>query len=231
MSSSSLQVIILDTETNGLPTNRYAPISTPGAYPAIIQMSWGVYTVTGRTLTPLRKHNACPALHTSIPWDAGAERIHQIPEAEARAGTPPAEAFTELATELAAADVIIAHNLAFDKPVIRAAAYAESERIKGDPATATSLRNIWPLGKQEFCSMREMTDILGLPSSTPGRAKPPRLAELYEALYGHPYTLLGTTLHNSRNDTDCLEKCIYMMLRRGIVSVTGGRFSVRSKTE
>jgi DNA polymerase III epsilon subunit-like protein len=191
-------------------------------------MSWGVYTVVGRTLTPIRKRNVSPSLHASIPWDAGAERIHQIPEAEARAGTPPAEAFAELAAELAAADVIIAHNLSFDKPVIRAAAYAESGRIKGD---TTALRNIWPTGKQEFCSMREMTDILGLPSSTPGRAKPPRLAELYEALYGHPYTLLGTSLHNSRNDTDCLEKCIYMMLRRGIVSVVEGRFSVRSKTE
>ena len=212
--TSSVQILILDTETNGLPKNRYAPISTPGAFPAILQLSWEIYNIVGKVMTPVKKRTLNIALHPSIPWDDSAARIHGIQEHKARTGAPAVEAFTEFATDLATTNVIVAHNLAFDKPVLRAAAYVEADR--GGPA---ALRHIWPVDKIELCTMRGTTDLLGLPSSQPGKSKPPKLMELYEFLYGHPYTILGASMHNSRNDTDCLAKCIYMLLRRGFLQV------------
>jgi hypothetical protein len=226
---TELRILILDTETNGLPANRYAPISTPGAYPAVLQISWGIYTVSGRIMTPVKRRTVNIALHPSIPWDAGAARIHGITEEQARTGTPGPIAFTEFAADLSTTDVIIAHNLAFDKPVIRAAAYVEADRdVSAGRRGSSALRHIWPATEhvQEFCSMRETTALLGLVSPQTGRPKPPRLIELYEWIYGHPYTILGSSLHNSRNDTDCLERCIYMLLRRGQLVVSGRRLTL-----
>jgi DNA polymerase III epsilon subunit-like protein len=216
---NALRIILLDTETNGLPKNRYAPASEPGNWPAILQLSWTEFTVTGdsRGLQQVATRNVGLALDPSIPWDAGAAAIHGVSEAEARRGTPPAVALLELGEALRRCDVVVAHNMSFDKPVIRAAAYAEWLKGGGE-----ALRSIWPDEIQEFCTMVSTRDIVRIPSSykpETGRFKVPKLNELYTWLYGHPYDISGATLHSSVSDTHCLEQCMRMMLRRRIVVV------------
>jgi DNA polymerase III epsilon subunit-like protein len=231
--SAPLRILLLDTETNGLPKNRFAPISEPGNWPAILQLSWTEFTVVpaagaGGTTT-LRQEftrNIGLTLHPSIPWDAGAAAIHGVSEAEARRGTPPAKAFQEFAEALRRCTVVVAHNMSFDKPVIRAAAYAESSR-GGD----ASLRSIWPSAGeiQELCTMQETRNIVRIPSPydpTSGKFKVPKLNELYTWLFGHPYDISGATLHSSISDTHCLEQCVCMMLRREIMRIIDGRLSV-----
>lgn len=241
---STLRILLLDTETNGLPKNRYAPISEPGNWPAILQLSWTEFTVipaaaAGGTTT-LRQEftrNIGLTLHPSIPWDAGAAAIHGVSEAEARRGTPPARAFQELAEALRRCTVVVAHNMSFDKPVIRAAAYAEWLRSNSSGELVrdgnTSLREIWPVTGQiqELCTMKETRDLVRIPSPydpTSGKFKVPKLNELYTWLFGHPYDISGATLHSSISDTHCLEQCVRMMLRRGILRITddAGRLSV-----
>lgn len=157
------------------------------------------------------------ALDPAIPWDTGAARIHGLSEVEARTGTPAARALAELAAALRLVDVIVAHNLAFDKPVIRAAGYREAVHVP-------ELRQLWPAGKAEFCTMRETRDLLQLPSPNDplGRFKPPRLNELYTWLYGHVYDISGATLHSARSDTHCLSQCVAGLLRRGLLTAEGG---------
>jgi DNA polymerase III epsilon subunit-like protein len=215
----TIRVILLDTETNGLPKNKFAPVSTAGAWPAILQLSWLVYEINGRTMNCVGSHDVGIALDPAVAWDTGAAAIHGISEAEARFGTPAVEALSSLQSELVAANVIIAHNLAFDKPVIRAAAYA------------AGLKDIWPTGKQEFCTMVSTRDLVRIPSPShaPGlpadkRAahafKAPRLNELYAWLYGHVYDISGATLHSAKSDTHCLSQCLAGLLRKGHVVVT-----------
>lgn len=210
---STVKVLLLDTETNGLPKNRQAPVSMTEAWPAILQLSWVTYTITGRTMHQDSQRDIGVALDPSIPWDTGAARIHGITETEARTGTPAVRALAELAAALRTVDVIVAHNLAFDKPVIRAAGYRVPE-----------LRQLWPAGKAEFCTMRETRDLLQLPSPNDplGRFKPPRLNELYAWLYGHVYDISGATLHSARSDTHCLAQCLAGLLRRGLVVAEAG---------
>lgn len=229
-----LRILLLDTETNGLPKNRFAPISEPGNWPAILQLSWTEFTVISAAeaggTTTLRQEstrNIGLNLHPSIPWDAGAAAIHGVSEAEARRGTPPARAFQELAEALRRCTVVVAHNMSFDKPVIRAAAYAEW--VRGGDA---SLREIWPASGtiQELCTMKETRDLVRIPSPydpTSGKFKVPKLNELYTWLFGHPYDISGATLHSSVSDTHCLEQCVRIMLRRGLIRVSDGvRLSV-----
>ncbi len=217
--NESIRVVLLDTETNGLPKNKFAPVSTAGAWPAILQISWLIYEIKGRTMMKVGGHDVGVALDPKVPWDTGAAAIHGISEAEARFGTPVIEAMRALQPELASADVIIAHNLAFDKPVICAAAYG------------AGLRDFWPVGKQEFCTMVATRNLVRIPSPShaPGlpaekRAthafKAPRLNELYAWLYGHVYDISGASLHSAKSDTHCLSQCLAGLLRKGYLVVS-----------
>lgn len=230
-----LRILLLDTETNGLPMSTYAPPSEWRTYPAILQLSWVIYSLdaAGRQLgQPEAKRDIGLALHPSIPWNVEAAAIHGLTEFEGRRGTPAAEALGELAAALAGVDVIIAHNLAFDKSVIRAAGYAEADR--GEPATSAlgkqgpaSLRSIWPRGVGELCTMRATRDLIQIPSPyygpESGKWKAPKLNELYGWLYGHPYDVSGAVMHSSRADTHCLAQCVAGLLRRGFLVVRDRR--------
>jgi DNA polymerase III epsilon subunit-like protein len=214
-----MKVLLFDTETNGLPKNRYAPYSCTDAYPAILQISWAIYNVE-RTMTLLENQDKRLRLSPDIPWDAGAEEIHGITENDARnRGQDPATVFLDFRDALHSVDMIICHNLAFDKPVIRAAAYASSLRL---PETdAVQLRNLWPLKCKELCTMETTRDLVKVPSAPEARHpfKAPRLNELYTHLYGHPYDLVGHSLHSAKADTHCLASCISAMLRKGILTI------------
>lgn len=225
-----LRILLLDTETNGLPQGRQVPVAEWRLYPAILQLSWVVYSVdsAGRQLgLPETKRDIGVALHPSIPWNAEAAAIHGLSEFEGRRGTPAAEALGELAAALAGVDVVIAHNLAFDKAVIRAAGYAAA-----DQGGLSSLRNLWPASIGELCTMRATQDLVRIPSPyygpESGRWKAPKLNELYAWLYGHTYDVSGAVMHTSKADTHCLSQCVAALLRRGVLVVRDRRLVVAS---
>lgn len=223
--TAPLRILLLDTETNGLPKNRYAPVSEAGVWPAILQLSWTEATITGHTMKIGASRDIGVALHPSIAWDADSAKIHGLAEVEARQGLGADEALRALGAALRDVDVVVAHNLAFDKPVIRAAAYAEW--IRGGGA---DLREIWPTGLREFCTMNATRDIVRIPSPyygpDSGKFKAPRLNELYAWLYGHVYDISGAVLHTSSSDTHCLSQCLSELIRRGIVIVEDTRLKV-----
>ena len=151
--SMTFTILLLDTETNGLPKNRFAPPSEYDAYPAILQLSWTVYEDIGDQLVERVSRDIGIALDPAIRWDTGAAKIHGLSEAEARHGTPAADALLELAAALRIVNVVVAHNLAFDKPVIRAAGYRAAAGLH-DPLAVAALRALWPTQLPEFCTMK-----------------------------------------------------------------------------
>lgn len=215
---TTINVLFLDTETNGLPKNMFAPHTQANCWPAVLQLSWAVYAVTGTSMKPVSKRDIGLALAVNVPWDTGAAAIHGITETEARHGVAPAVAFAELEKALTAADAIVAHNLAFDKPVVRAAAHA------------AGLRTIWPVGKTELCTMRISRDLVCLPSGPLAKYKHkvPKLSELYVWLYGHSYEMHGASLHSARADTHCLSQCFLGLLRKSYISLTAAGTLVAS---
>jgi DNA polymerase-3 subunit epsilon len=217
--TTAMKLLLLDTETNGLPKNRYAPPSCTEAFPAVLQLSWSLFTVNGKGLRLEDSQDRSITLPPGIPYDAGAGAIHGITEEKARQGSSALEVFTELAAILKRVDCIVAHNLSFDRPVIRAAAYA------------VGIRDIWPQGPkvQEFCTMRETRDLCCLGGgSVEGVYKLPSLNELYNFLYGHVYDLSGSgvKMHSARADTHCLGRCVEGLLRKGHVTVSESRLVV-----
>ena len=234
-----MRILLLDTETNGLPASRYAPVSMGQAWPHLLQLSWAIYR-TGtsesgsgsRNLHTEKCRDLNITLPPDIPWNTGAAAIHGMAEEDARAGTPVRSALLELAADLCAVDVIVAHNLAFDKPVLQAAAYRVG--LRGDvfwPGSGSGSDS----SVQEFCTMVATRGMLKLPYPEPKPGapvfarsnpyKPPKMNELYTWLYGHVYDLSGgsfTALHSARTDTHCLSQCLARLLRRGHLRVQAG---------
>ena len=190
----------------------------------------------GSHLTLVESRDIGIRLEPDIAWDTGAAKVHGLTEMEARHGTPALEALTALQEAMRSVDVVIAHNLAFDKPVIRAAGYA------------VGLRDLWPapsaLGMhgpprvKEFCTMKATTTLVKLPATAAqakyadlGPYKAPKLNELYAWLYGHVYDISGATLHSSKSDVHCLNQCIARMLRKGYLTVAGGTLLLASPTD
>jgi DNA polymerase III epsilon subunit-like protein len=220
-----MKILLLDTETNGLPKNKFASVTESAAWPAILQLSWAIYEVAGTDLRPLEARDIGLALDPAIAWDTGAAAIHGISESEARYGTPPADAFRELAAALRNdIDVVVAHNLEFDKPVICAAAHR------------AGVPDVWPAGVGEFCTMRATRDLIRIPSPSWSRTdggpraksafKAPKLNELYAWLYGHVYDISGATLHTAASDTHCLGQCVAGLLAKGYLVVDGARLRI-----
>ena len=221
----ALTILILDTETNGLPKNRYAPITEPGNFPAILQLSWLVYKVEGRMMTKLSSRDIGVALDPAELWNTGAAAIHGISEREARSGMPAIKALLEFRAALCTVQVVVAHNLAFDKMILRAAGYKAAP--DAGTADAAALRTLWPSTVKEFCTMTATRDLVRIPATAKqaqyadlGRFKAPKLNELYTWLYGHVYDMSGSVLHTAASDTHCLVQCLAALLRRGHLEAT-----------
>uniref|UniRef100_A0A6C0DBC9 Exonuclease domain-containing protein n=1 Tax=viral metagenome TaxID=1070528 RepID=A0A6C0DBC9_9ZZZZ len=219
-----MKLLLIDTETNGLPANRFAPASCWEHYPAILQLSYLVYESEDSSLgKALVCRDISIALPEGVKWNPEAAAIHGIDEATARKGEKAADALTELYRVLRTVDCVCAHNLAFDRNIIRAAAYAEADRGNGPP----ELRTIWPRGITELCTMAATRELLCLPSafaSETKRFKAPRLGELYAWLYGHVYDISGSgqVLHTAQSDTHCLAQCVSELIRRGYLKWQDG---------
>lgn len=216
---TTLRILFVDTETNGLPKNRYAPLAEHDAWPAILQLSWILCTLTDEgefALVDIQDHKL--ALPPEIPWDAGAGAIHRISEAAARSAPDAGTALVLFAHAIASSNIVVAHNLSFDKAVIRAAGH----RLAGKHASLSPLRFLWPTDIQEFCTMTSTRDVVRIPSPSPEARHPfkvPRLSELYTFLYGKAYDVSGAEFHNAMCDVDCLAQCFWGLVERGWITV------------
>lgn len=236
------RILILDTETNGLPKDRKAPPAKWQGYPAILQLAWEIREVlydccSGEPMLGLKKvRDHQILLDPGTPWDTGAAAIHGITEEEARnpKGRISAhEALHELTRDLYQVDCVIAHNLAFDKAIIEAACY----RIMATAKPSEIPRSVgWPPQLTEICTMTATRDILKIPATAKQAKysglspfKSPSLRELHMWLHdGEEWT--GAT-HTALGDVDCLAACTEELLRREIFEVLpGGSGNERSLT-
>ena len=225
--SGVFRILIIDTETNGLPTNRWASPSNYRVFPAILQISWRIYNVVqANEMICLTNRTYNVHLPDDIPWNKQSSEIHGISEVDARRGRSAQIVLLELAQHLRTVDVIIAHNLSFDDPIIRAAGYRVAAQIASSGATTRNRARIikqlthqWP-NCNTLCTMNNMRDIMKLPASAKqlqykslGPYKSPSLGEMYEWLFGHPYRGIR---HSASADVDCLSECISKIISRNL---------------
>ena len=202
-------VLFLDTETNGLPQNRYAPYTSTEMWPHVIQISWQVVDTDTWNVVKEEDHFLKPR----AVWNADAERIHQIPESIAtKFGKEPLEVFGKLHKDLLTCKAIVAHNMSFDKTAIM----SELQRLYVKKAYDVNPVVFWNK-LNEVCTMMKTKQFCGLKfkdsKSGSQEFKFPRLNELYLKLFGTEYDISGANLHNAKHDVSCLVMCVKELMK------------------
>ena len=203
-----MRILYFDTETNGLPKGRDAPDTDINAHPEPVEIAWQIWE-DGKLI------KRCSYLlkpDPSIEWNMESANIHKIYKPIAMSyGTPMDEVFTEFKEDCSTCDAMVAHNIAFDIPVVKCA-----------------FIRLWPtmdfswLPKSQICTMKLMTNECKLPFANskypqkPGKYKPPRLVELHKYLFGDEGDF---DLHTAGGDVDMLVKCAIEMINRNILVI------------
>jgi len=164
--------IFIDTETTGLPKNRYSnAMQGPDNWPDIVSIAWKVYD--GTKCIKMEIYEIKP-----MGWTISEEstRIHGITNEYAqRYGKNLHAILLLLKKDLETCQSVVAHNLEFDKNVIF---NAYKWRLDLNPWL------FWP--RDEICTMNRAEPELKIPSKYPKEYRPyksPSLAELYQATF------------------------------------------------
>ncbi len=184
-----MRALFFDTETTGLPKERNKPASQgPNNWPEPVSISWAV--TDGPKIIRAKSYLIQPQ-GWQIPPDS--IKIHGITQQMAEQdGVDLRHVMKEFIRDLLHVDIIIAHNLEFDRNVITAAALYH---CRDDVALK------WPT--YEFCTCENSRSICKLPTYKPtlsGIYKAPKLTELYVHAFKNPppeillHTSLGDVL-------------------------------------
>lgn len=195
-----MKVLVFDTETTGLP-KRNNDGSSPSLYdtkkwPHIIQFSYILYETEKNKILVNHDHIINLQKHVVISPESIA--VHGITrEQSEREGIPIQEALELFHISMMAADVIIAHNLSFDKQVV----IVECIRHK----RAGPFKFKYP--EQYFCTMKNTTQLCKIETTNKKTGekyfKYPTLSELHNHLFG----VIPQNTHNSLVDILVCLRC------------------------
>lgn len=168
-------VLVFDTETTGLP-ERNASIMDVEKWPHILQLSYILYDTETKKLLEL--YDNLIKIPPSVIITPGSEAIHHISrEMCLEKGVPLQEALTAFNNALDQADVIVGHNISFDKRLIM----VECKRLRMlQRFTVNSVQ------KPEYCTMNRSKDVCRIEvESCSGEKyyKYPKLSELHFHLF------------------------------------------------
>ena len=166
-----MKVLVFDTETTGLPAERNASYMETDKWPHIVQLAFILYDTEKKKL--LAAHDYIVQLPEGVTISSESQQIHGISSARCRRqGVPVSFVLEEFGECQKAADMMVAHNLSFDKRVILAA------------CRRVGVRQYFFVGKSvkpEYCTMKRTKDIpVVVATNSRGEYnKFPTLTELY----------------------------------------------------
>ena len=109
-----MKIIVFDTETTGLPEGRNPSILETEKWPYIVQISWILYDMDKQIVVSIQDH----IIDCGVPIPDDSIRVHGITQKRSeRKGIPVVDAMNQFDNDLQQADLVVAHNLSFDKRV------------------------------------------------------------------------------------------------------------------
>lgn len=205
--------LIADTETNGLPISYTAPFTDTDNWPRIIELSWELCWEDGTTI-----EKACDLVYPDGTWRFPTGKFwqeHGFSEAESLiAGEPIDKLLWAFGCAMNCADVMVCHNLSYDKPIIecemfRAKLFPKAIRkviIEKEIKLKVDLRpENTPLIKE--CTKLLSTPILKLPGYK-GEYAWPKLEAAYEFMFGEK--MEGA--HHASSDVEATKK-VYLWIK------------------
>ena len=187
-----MKVLVLDTETTGLPAPGKPSIYQTEKWPYIIQISFILYDVIIHEI--LEKFDLIIKIPDFVEISPKSYEIHNISKQHSQSiGVPIVHALQTLNTAINSSHLIVGHNISFDKQVIIV------EFIRNN------MRSNFP-EKNTFCTMKNYKKFCNITfqrANMTSYIKFPTLCELYEILFNKK----PTNLHNSYNDILVCLRC------------------------
>ncbi|GAA4361239.1 hypothetical protein GCM10023185_28180 [Hymenobacter saemangeumensis] len=191
------QYLVFDTETNGLPRDWKAPVTDTDNWPRLVQLAWAVYDQHGQVLER-RCHIIRPE---GFVISEDAALIHGVTQERAlREGVRLSEVLDAFVQRLHVAELLVAHNIAFDAKIIGAELYRASRPMRLDK-------------KSQLCTMQVSTSYCRLPGRY-GSYKWPTLTELHTVLFDRGFD----GAHDALVDVDACARCFFELRKRGVLA-------------
>lgn len=186
-------VLFFDTETNGLPSNFRDPAQVIATWPALVQIAWQLRRYTpdeeAGALVEIDQRVVRPA--ADIKWNEGALQVHGITRERAEAsGEPLATVMDAFFAAAGRADVLVAHNMAFDRTIVESELYRAGDYSRR-----------WPTAL--YCTQTATTALCQLPGFR-GQFKFPKLVELHRFLFRADGDF---EWHSAQGDVACMVAC------------------------
>jgi DNA polymerase III epsilon subunit-like protein len=204
-------VLIFDVETTGLIPKQNASSSTPVENPYITQLSYIKYNTKKNEI--IETFDAYVKIPENIVISELITSLTGINREMCDAGMPIQEVLSSFYNACKHAECIIAHNLEFDREMIKI------EFNRNIAAIISIIPDYMERAifqeKNKYCTMRNSIDLCNIIRETPkGRKykKFPKLIELYQVLFSGKSV---DNLHNSFVDTLVCLRC-YLKLRHNI---------------
>lgn len=204
--------LIVDTETTGLPVSYDAPFTDTDNWPRIIELSWELCWENGETI-----EKACDLIYPAdfkFPIGEFWEK-NGFNEAESLLnGVDPIIAFTNLAVAMNCADVMICHNIGYDRPIIECEFYRyklfpkaiRREMVTNNIIPAAGLRDE-NVKLQKECTKLLSAPIVKLPGIY-GQYSWPKLEVAYEFAFGEKMT----GAHHASSDVEATKR-LYLWIK------------------
>jgi PAS domain S-box-containing protein len=163
--SSSLKgkFLVLDTETSGLLPRNKAEDANPDAYPGVIQVAWLLLDAEGKLIDSQNRY-----ILQEKPIPRQSILVHGIDDKTViQKGEKASVVWNDFLSAVGNCDYLVAHNIDFDIPVIR----AELSRLH--------IHNPFA-GKKKLCTMKLGRDLCRIPAEDGNGYKYPALDEMYK---------------------------------------------------
>ena len=194
-------ILVFDTETTGLPTERNASIFENDKWPYIVQLSYIVYDCSKNLV--LEMFDNIIDVNEDVIISEESIRIHGITKEISKSkGMHITTALEKFNKDVQKVDMLVGHNISFDKRVIM----VECMRNK-----VQQHFNYNKYKKPEYCTMKNAIDICKI--ERVGRTgekyfKYPNLSELHQNLFGE----IPRGTHNSLVDILVCLRCYFKLI-------------------
>ena len=198
-SKQTAKYIFFDTECNGLPFSNKLGVDDTSNWPRMIQLAWLVTNEHGNILKR-QSHIIYPQ---GFIITNEVENLTGITTSRAKSeGVNLRTVLNEFMDDLVDAELVIGHNIDFDKHVLGCELYRE--RLDYDEL----------FNKESVCTMQRSTNFCAIPNpnSYYGGYKWPKLEELYQKLFN---TTLSNA-HDALSDVEATRKCYFELKQQGI---------------
>ena len=199
-SQQTTKYVFFDTECNGLPFSDKLGVDDTSNWPRMIQLAWLVTDEHGNILKR-QSHIIYPQ---GFIITNEVENLTGITTSRAKGeGVNLRTVLNEFMDDLVDAELVIGHNIDFDKHVLGCELYREG--LDYDEL----------FNKESVCTMQRSTNFCAIPNpnSYYGGYKWPKLEELHRKLFG--CNIFGA--HDALTDVEATKKCFYELKKKGIL--------------